>query len=101
MRRSDFMIHGAANTRRLDYPLKKERDKKMDDVELGVKKIIAGRLSISEDKILPSAAFVGDCCQTQNRRRLRREKTPEIQASQSTEPTARRSKKRRRVSKRF
>jgi len=32
----------------------------MDDVELGVKKIIAGRLSVSEDKVLPSAAFVGD-----------------------------------------
>ncbi|MDR2693080.1 MAG: acyl carrier protein [Chitinispirillales bacterium] len=32
----------------------------MSDVESEVKKIIAGRLSVSEDKILPSSAFIGD-----------------------------------------
>jgi acyl carrier protein len=30
------------------------------DVESKVKHIIAGRLSVSEDKILPSSAFIGD-----------------------------------------
>ncbi len=32
----------------------------MSEVESKVKKIIAGRLSVSEDKILPSSAFIGD-----------------------------------------
>jgi acyl carrier protein len=32
----------------------------MSDVESKVKRIIAGRLSVSEDKILPSSAFIGD-----------------------------------------
>jgi acyl carrier protein len=32
----------------------------MSEVESKVKKIIAGRLSVSEDKITPSSAFIGD-----------------------------------------
>jgi len=32
----------------------------MSDVESKVKKIIAGRLSVSEDKIQPASAFIGD-----------------------------------------
>jgi len=32
----------------------------MSDVESKVKQIIASRLSVSEDKILPSSAFIGD-----------------------------------------
>jgi acyl carrier protein len=32
----------------------------MSEVESKVKKIIAGRLSVSEDKIKPESAFIGD-----------------------------------------